>query len=95
MVCYRAGSETGHWIWSREEREGNTVKLPTDSQGVPSGIGEWDKAMTWEVERLEGKICMTRWRWEGGKGGHSTWTAKEGREDTVYALLQAGDETGG
>lgn len=37
------GVRQGQWIWRREEIK---IQLGSpDSQGVPSGIGEWDKTM--------------------------------------------------
>ena len=54
MVCYRAGGETGA-MDLEERRDKNTVRFPTDSQGVPSGTGEWDRVMIWGMKGWRGR----------------------------------------
>ena len=47
------------------------LEWPVDSQGMPAGVRDWDKAMSREGGRLEGKIYW-RWGWDGG------WKAEAG-----------------
>lgn len=71
---YRVRDETEDWIcWNGGKGEDLQLayllpcsKWPVDSQGMPGGVGGWDKAMSCWGGSLKGKIHEIPWRRGGG-----------------------------